>query len=48
MEEVKQVVDYAKLESIINKLDSDNDLCFAIQKSFIDLCYTLTQDRTLY
>ncbi|KFM65537.1 Integrator complex subunit 2, partial [Stegodyphus mimosarum] len=47
-EEVKQSVDYGKLENIVNKLDSDNDLCYAIQKAFVDLCYTLTLDRTLY
>lgn len=48
VEDVKQAVDYDKLESIIGKLDSDSDLCCAIQKAFIDLCYTLTQERTLY
>ena len=48
VEDVKQVVDYVKLENMINKLDSDNDLCYAIQKAYIDLCYTLTQERTLY
>ncbi|XP_015906555.1 integrator complex subunit 2 isoform X2 [Parasteatoda tepidariorum] len=48
VEEVKPIVDYIKLESVIHELNSDNDLCFAIQKAFVDLCYTLTLDRTLY
>lgn len=40
--------DYRKLESVVNALDSDNDLCYAIQKAFADLCNTLTLDRALY
>ncbi|XP_054712295.1 integrator complex subunit 2-like [Uloborus diversus] len=48
MDEVNQLTDFKKLEVIVNKLDSDNDLCYAIQKAFVDLCYTITLDRTLY
>ncbi|GFT54787.1 integrator complex subunit 2 [Nephila pilipes] len=48
IQETKQKIDIEKLETLIRGLDPDNDLCYAIQKAFMDLCGTLTLDKTLY
>ncbi|GIY57043.1 integrator complex subunit 2 [Caerostris extrusa] len=48
MQETKQRIDIEKLQTLIQGLDSDNDLCCAVQKAFMDLCCTLTLDKTLY
>ncbi|KAG8176516.1 hypothetical protein JTE90_021808 [Oedothorax gibbosus] len=44
----KQKINMKKLENLIESLDADNELCYAVQKSFMDLCGTLTRDKTLY
>ncbi|CAL1297098.1 unnamed protein product [Larinioides sclopetarius] len=48
VQETKQRIDVEKLETLFRELDPENDLSCAIQKAFMDLCCTLTLNKTLY